>query len=263
VALLPGVTGAYGRAGGGALLLTAASCELNYNAIRKPSGPAATRMVNHLRMGEALLEMRDPPIRGLFIACNNPAVTNPDAGKTRRGLAREDLFTVVHDPFLSMTGRYADIILPAATYLESEDFYRSYGSTTCSTATARWRRRRGALQRRGGAGAGSAARRHRPVFRMSQPELLPSCSAAPPARRRTSIPHGPRCRPDQYRTKGGQPFRTPSGKLEFYSLAMAQQGLAPMPDWAPDPQEERDAARWPLRLLTAPAISRATRRSRR
>ena len=43
VALLPGVTGAYGRHGGGALLLTAASCELNYDAVRKPSGPAATR----------------------------------------------------------------------------------------------------------------------------------------------------------------------------------------------------------------------------
>ncbi|MBO0741231.1 MAG: molybdopterin-dependent oxidoreductase, partial [Hyphomicrobiaceae bacterium] len=128
VALLPGVTGAYGRPGGGALLLTAASCELNYNAVRKPSGPDAARLVNHLRLGEALLELRDPPIRALFIACNNPAVTNPDAGKLRRALAREDLFTVVHDPFLSVTARYADVVLPAATYLETEDFYRSYGS---------------------------------------------------------------------------------------------------------------------------------------
>ncbi|MBS0522305.1 MAG: molybdopterin-dependent oxidoreductase, partial [Proteobacteria bacterium] len=46
VALLPGVTGHYGVRGGGALLLTAASCDLNYNAVRKPSGPASTRLVN-------------------------------------------------------------------------------------------------------------------------------------------------------------------------------------------------------------------------
>src|SRR5438128_957747 len=81
VALLPGVTGAYGRAGGGALLLTAASCELDYDVVRKPSGPAETRTVNHLRLGEGLLELEDPPIRALFIAANNPAVTCPDAGK--------------------------------------------------------------------------------------------------------------------------------------------------------------------------------------
>ena len=86
VALLPGVTGAYGRRGGGALLLTAASCELNYGALRRPSGPAETRLVNHLRLGDALLNMTDPPIRALFIAANNPAVTCPDAGKVRQGL---------------------------------------------------------------------------------------------------------------------------------------------------------------------------------
>ena len=74
VALLPGVTGAYGRRGGGALLLTAASCDLNYNAIRKPSGPAATRLVNHLRLGEALLEHDGPadPRR-----CSSPPTTRP------------------------------------------------------------------------------------------------------------------------------------------------------------------------------------------
>ena len=101
VALLPGVTGAYGRYGGGALLVTAASFELNYNALRKPSGPAATRTINHNRLGEALLELKDPPIRALFIAANNPAVTCPDSGNDARGLAREDLFTVVHDPFMT------------------------------------------------------------------------------------------------------------------------------------------------------------------
>jgi anaerobic selenocysteine-containing dehydrogenase len=55
----------------------------------------------------------------------------------------------------------------------------------------------------------------------------------------------------------GQQFRTPSGKLEFYSEQLAAAGLAPMPDWQPDPQEERDAARWPLRLLTAPGYFQA------
>ena len=110
--------------------------------MRKPSGPAATRTINHNRLGEALLELNDPPIRALFIAANNPAVTCPDTVKTRRGLAREDLFTVVHDPFMTMTARYADIVLPATTYLETEDFFRAYGTYYMQySATARCRRR--------------------------------------------------------------------------------------------------------------------------
>ncbi len=155
VALLPGVTGAYGRYGGGALNGTNASFELNYNALRKPSGPAATRTINHNRLGEALLELNDPPIRALFIAANNPAVTCPDTAKTRRGLAREDLFTVVHDPFLTMTARYADIVLPAATYLETEDFFRAYGTYYMQYSPPRGAAAgRGVVQPEAGAGTG-------------------------------------------------------------------------------------------------------------
>ena len=128
VSLLPGVVGAYAKRGGGALLMTATGFGFDSSAIRKPSGPSATRLVNHSRLGEALLTMKDPPIRALFVAANNPAVTCPDVAAVRRGLAREDLFTVVHDPFLSDTARYADIVLPAATHYESEDVVRAYGT---------------------------------------------------------------------------------------------------------------------------------------
>src|SRR5713101_8830691 len=216
VALLPGVTGAYGKRGGGALLMTAASCELNYAALRKPSGPDATRLVNHLRLGEALLTMADPPLRALFVAANNPAVTCPDAGKVRRGLAREDLFTVVHDPFLSATARYADIVLPAATYLETEDLYRAYGTyylqyapravAPQGEAWSNFRLAQALAERMG---------LRDPVFRMSQSEILGemlrgargAAAALDPDRVRDAGPI--RLAPE-----GGQEFRTPSGKLE-------------------------------------------------
>ena len=254
VALLPGVTGAYGRPGGGALLLTAASCELNYNAIRKPSGPAATRLVNHLRLGAALLEMKDPPIRSLFIACNNPAVTNPDAGKLRRALQRDELFTIVHDPFLSMTARYADIVLPATTYLETEDFYRSYGSYYMQyghRALAPLGEARSNVEV-----AQALATRlgiSDPIFRMAPETIVQELFRGATGRVAQFDPATLRDRgPINIAPPPGQTFRTPSGKLEFYSETMHKQGLPPLPDWEPDQQEEQDSRRWPLRLLTAP-----------
>lgn len=259
VALLPGLTGAYGRRGGGALLLTAASCELNYGAVRKPSGPAETRLVNHSRLGDALLNMTDPPLRGLFVAANNPAVTCPDAGKVRQGLLREGLFTVVHDPFLSVTARYADIVLPAATYLESEDLYRAYGTYWMQYAPAAvppqgeaWSNFRLAQELAGRMGLGDA------VFRMAPREVMAELFRAAKGRSATLDPKELRAgQPVRYGGQDGQEFRTPSGKLEFYSEQLAAAGHAPMPDWQPDPDEERDAARWPLRLLTAPGYFQA------
>ncbi|MFL5251673.1 MAG: molybdopterin-dependent oxidoreductase [Rhodopila sp.] len=255
VALLPGVTGAYGRYGGGALLATAASFDLNYNAVRKPSGPGATRTVNHLKLGEALLTLADPPIQALFIAANNPAVTNPDTAKTRAGLAREDLFTVVHDPFLTATAHHADIVLPAATYLETEDFYRSYGTyymqygqRAVEPLPGAWSNFR--LTQELAARLGVTD----PVFRMSQPEILRelfrgasgAAAAVDPATLLDSIPVS-------IAARTGQHFLTPSGKLEFYSQALADAGLPALPDWQPEPQDAANG----LRLLTAPGYFQA------
>ncbi len=259
VALLPGITGAYGRRGGGALLLTAASCELDYAALRRPSGPATARAVNHLRLGAALLNMADPPIRALFIAANNPAVTCPEAGKVRQGLLRDDLFTVVHDPFMTATARYADIVLPATTYLETEDFYRAYGAYYLQYAPAAvapqgkaWSNFRLAQELARRLGLNDA------VFAQTPGELVATLirggkTAAGPLDAE-AVRSG---KPINIAPPGGQEFRTPSGKLEFYSEQLAATGQSPMPDWRPDPQEERDAARWPLRLLTVPGYFQA------
>jgi anaerobic selenocysteine-containing dehydrogenase len=255
VALLPGVTGAYARLGGGALLSTADGFGFNFDSIRRPSGPVETRTVNHSRLGHALLHLDKPPIRALFVAGNNPAVTCPDAGAVRHGLSRTDLFTVVHAPFLSDTARYADLVLPAATFLETDDLYRAYGAyyiqfgpRAIEPLAQAWPNLRLAQELARRLGLRDA------VFSMTVDELV-----------RTAFrdAQGPAAavNPDSFRTAGpikilpypsGQKFATPSGKLEFYSTALAAQGLPALPDWQPDAIEEADACRWPLRLLTAP-----------
>ena len=255
VACLPAVVGAYGKLGGGALLATVGGFGFSFEAVRRPSGPAATRLVNHSRLGHALLELRDPPIRALFVAANNPAVTCPDAATVRRGLLREDLFTVVHDPFLTDTARYADLVLPATTYLETEDLFRAYGAYYVQFAPQAvpaqgeaWSNVRLAQELAGRLGVRDA------VFSMATDELVRTAfvgatgpaAGIDPGTLRTAGPIKIEPYPE------GQRFGTPSGKLEFYSERLASQGLPPMPDWREDADETALGQRWPLRLLTAP-----------
>lgn len=65
--------------------------------------------------------------KAVFVWCHNPAVTLPDSRAVRRGLARDDLFVVVHEHFLTETAELADVVLPATMFVEHEDVYRSYG----------------------------------------------------------------------------------------------------------------------------------------
>ena len=193
------------------------------------------------------------------VTANNPAVTNPDAGKMRRGLSREDLFTVVHDPFMTVTARYADIVLPATTYPETEDFYRSYGSYWMQYGSA-------AVPPQGEARSNVAVAQALAV-RMGLNDPIFAARPADIVVKMFEGATGPAARvdPRQLPTLGPvniahnkpQKFTTPSGKLEFYSEQLARQGLPPMPDWTPDPEEVRDAGRWPLRLLTAPGYFQA------
>ena len=260
VALLPGVTGHYGVKGGGALLLTAASCDLNYAAVRRPSGPATTRTVNHLRLGEALLSMNDPPIRAIYISANNPAVTCPEVHKVRQGLSREDLFTVVHDPFMTDTARFADIVLPAASYLETDDLYRAYG--------AYWMQWGQQAARPRGEARSNVDVAQALAKRMGLADRIFSLPPKEAALELFRGATGPAAKAVPEKLFAGEPihivhdwdgqlFKTPSGKLEFYSEQLAKQGLPALPDWTEDAVEVAVASKWPLRLLTAPGYFQA------
>lgn len=72
--------------------------------------------------------MDNPPIQSLYVYHSNPAAVTPDQNQVLRGLAREDLFTVVHERFMTDTARYADVLLPSTSSLEHSDLYRSYGT---------------------------------------------------------------------------------------------------------------------------------------
>ena len=129
VACLPAVTGDWRYPGGGALLSTSKVFPFDSAALERPDLiPPGTRTVNMVQFAEALAgELPGPPVKALYVYCANPAAVNPDQGKVRRGLEREDLFTVVHEQFQTDTADYADFVLPATTQLEQWDVHNGYG----------------------------------------------------------------------------------------------------------------------------------------
>ena len=125
VMALPAVGGKFGVRGGGYSMSNSSSWNITPTWVAEPEGD--TRVVNMNRVGRELLEPSGAPIRGLFVYNCNPAVTLPDQQRVLAGLAREDLFTVVFDQVLTDTAVYADVVLPATTFLEHYDIAKSYG----------------------------------------------------------------------------------------------------------------------------------------
>jgi len=124
---LPAVGGKFGVRGGGFSMSNSASWGIKAAAWMDDTPEPSTRVVNMNHLGRALLDYRDPPIDMLFVYNCNPLATMPDQNRVLRGLQREDLFTVVFDQVFTDTARYADVILPATTFLENYDIAKGYG----------------------------------------------------------------------------------------------------------------------------------------
>jgi anaerobic selenocysteine-containing dehydrogenase len=127
VLALPAVAGKFGVRGGGFTMSNSAAWDVDPTvAICEPA--PKTRLINMNRVGEILSQANAPAIHALFVYNCNPLATLPAQNKVRAGLEREDLFTVVHEQVMTDTARYADVLLPATTFLEHEEVKRGYGA---------------------------------------------------------------------------------------------------------------------------------------
>jgi anaerobic selenocysteine-containing dehydrogenase len=128
ISCLPAVSGAWQRQGGGVFPGTSTGAAFPLQRVTREDFMAdPARLVSMNRFGRALNELADPPVKSLYVYHSNPASIAPDQNAVIRGLLRDDLFSVVHERFLTDTARYADIVLPATSSLEQPDLYRCYG----------------------------------------------------------------------------------------------------------------------------------------
>jgi anaerobic selenocysteine-containing dehydrogenase len=135
VSCLPAVTGAWRHRGGGAFFSNAGLFRLDQRLITGADArDRDVRMLDMCRIGAVLEHEPDdlaggPPVTAMLVQNCNPAAVAPDGNRVRKGLMRDDLFLCVHEQFLTDTARFADVVLPATTFLEHDDLYVGYGHT--------------------------------------------------------------------------------------------------------------------------------------
>jgi anaerobic selenocysteine-containing dehydrogenase len=125
---LPALLGKLGQCSGIVLGASNAFPKTMARLQRPDLAPDGMRTLNLLDIGRYLADDSiDPPLRAVFIYNHNPIVVHPDQNRMRRGLAREDVFTVGIDVAMTESMTFCDVILPAATHFEYADLYPSYG----------------------------------------------------------------------------------------------------------------------------------------
>jgi len=137
---LPAVSGAWQHPGGGALYSQGGIYGLDRTLIQGLDRlDRGVRALDQSRIGAVLCGDAEalaggPPVSAMLIQNTNPALVAPDSLAVRRGLMREDLFLCVHEQFMTETARYADVLLPATTFLEHDDLYQAGGHTFLQVA---------------------------------------------------------------------------------------------------------------------------------
>jgi anaerobic selenocysteine-containing dehydrogenase len=265
IACLPALTGAYAHPHGGALLGSSGAFGLGDTVLERrdllPSPPPRT--INMVQLGRALTDpdLR-PPVMALYVYNSNPAAVCPNSSLVLEGLAREDLFTVVHEQVQTDTADYADLLLPATTSMEHLDLYRSFGHlylqlaepviAPLGEARSNWEVF-GQLAR-----AMGIRDRH---YETPLAELIDAnLRAAGPVAE--GVTHDRLRAERSARLVVPRPFLpfadgapTPSGRVEFYSDTLLRQGMPALPTYVPL-RESRDnpaiGGRYPLRCHVPP-----------
>jgi len=269
IACLPALAGHWRRPGGGVQLSSSANFQFDKRALERPDLSPPVRTINMIRLGEALTTpdagVGGPPVRAVVVYNSNPAAVAPDRNAVLRGLAREDLFTVVLEHFQTDTADWADIVLPATTQLEHWDLMLSYGHHYVSL-------NRPSIQPLGESLPNSEIFRRlgarmgldHPALRDDDLTMIRQALASPSKKLEGVTLEALLERgwmrlnlPTPFLPYATGEFSTPSGKCEFHSARMAEMGLDPLPAFTP-PYEFPDtapalAARYPLTLISSPA----------
>jgi anaerobic selenocysteine-containing dehydrogenase len=250
---LPAVAGRFGVRGGGFTMSNSAVWGLNRPWIRATEPPSRVVNMNHL--GRALTEYDSPPVKALFVYNSNPAVTSPDQRRILQGLEREDLFTVVFEQVMTDTARYADVLLPATTFLEGYELARAYGPISLRLG-------RPVIEPVGDARCNAevfgALLRSLELDEPSDPsgdleEMLDVLASLPEAIGRDLREHGAAAPPF-----GGRPVQfvdvrplTPDGKVDLYPAHLDAESSGGLYEYRPDPATPE----FPLALIS-PASDR-------
>ena len=257
LATLPAVTGDWALPGGGLAYSTSGYFHGDRAAlVRDDLRPHPVRSLSMTRMGDVLLGA-DPPVHALVVYGANPLASNPDTGKVRRALARDDLFTVVIEQVPTDTVDYADIVLPSTMQTEHLDVHDGYGHLYLA-----WNEPAVAPP--------GECLPHTEIFRrlaramgLEEPALYDDDETLARTLVESGHPTLEGVTVERLRREGwvrlGHPhplvpfasgFPTPSGRLELYSERAAAEGHDPLPGYTP-PAEAAEPGEDRLALIAA------------